>query len=176
MTTKEENVNTNTESVETIDTSVDPTTLTAEARERMALLAEETAIRQEKDFQDSLDAQKRAMNLLKGIAERTDAEKIADYLASRSQDIFFSQEANIKFVRKVEKKAFDDNGKPILDEDDNQVTEMVPAEAPSTIRNGPAVYEMPDSKTQHAGFYHEHAAEIIRAYPDVYKPIVRKGE
>lgn len=44
-------------------------------------------------------------------------------------------------------------------------------EAPRAVRDGFTVYELPDSKTQLAGFYHEKAAELCRAFPGLYKQI-----
>lgn len=50
------------------------------------------------------------------------------------------------------------------------------AEAPLTLISGPNEYTMPPSEEQLQGFYHEKSAEICRAFPGLYKPIIKKGE
>jgi hypothetical protein len=72
---------------------------------------------------------------------------------------------NIIFVRK--RTVTGKDGKPI----------KIPAEAPRFIRDGMTeVYELPDTETQQAGFYHEKAEAIRRLFPDAYKLPFVKGE
>jgi hypothetical protein len=73
---------------------------------------------------------------------------------------------NIVFVRKVPNPKAGLEGEP----------EFITPEAPTRIRNGQVVYEMPGTEEQRRGFFHENAAEIIRAFPEAYKPLRGKGE
>jgi hypothetical protein len=67
-------------------------------------------------------------------------------------------EANIIFIGKREFKG-----------------DLRPAVAPSSIIDGQDRIKLPSSADQVKGFYHENAAQIIRAFPKLYKQIKRKG-
>ena len=50
-------------------------------------------------------------------------------------------------------------------------------EAPTHLINGPTEFaDLPSSDEQLKGFYYERAAELCRAFPGLYKPLVKKGE
>lgn len=50
-------------------------------------------------------------------------------------------------------------------------------EAPATLISGPTTFDgLPSSKEQLEGFYYEKAAELCRAFPGLYKRIIKKGE
>lgn len=50
-------------------------------------------------------------------------------------------------------------------------------EAPKSLRSGPTVFEnLPSNEEQIEGFYYEKAAELCRAFPSLYKRIIKKGE
>lgn len=65
---------------------------------------------------------------------------------------------NIKFIGKVEIKG-----------------ETVKGEPPTNINTANGEITLPDADTQHKGFYHERANELIRLFPYFYKPITPKG-
>lgn len=50
-------------------------------------------------------------------------------------------------------------------------------EAPAKLISGDTVFKkLPNSETQLKGFYYEQAAELCRAFPGLYKRIIKKGE
>ncbi len=50
-------------------------------------------------------------------------------------------------------------------------------EAPSQIISGPSTFsDLPSSEEQLKGFYYERAAELCRAFPGLYKRLIKKGE
>lgn len=50
-------------------------------------------------------------------------------------------------------------------------------EAPASLISGPSTFDdLPDSETQLDGFYYERAAELCRAFPGLYKRLIKKGE
>lgn len=54
---------------------------------------------------------------------------------------------------------------------------LVEIEAPTTYSTPGSIFEnLPESDIQKKGFYYERAAELCRAFPGYYKPIVKKGE
>lgn len=58
------------------------------------------------------------------------------------------------------------------------VLELVssPPERIPTLRfDGMKRFDLPDGKTQLAGFYHEQAMDLIKAWPKDFKPIIEKG-
>lgn len=66
---------------------------------------------------------------------------------------------NIKFV-----------GKPI---ENHPGKAPIAAEPLRQINNDSAAYRLPDDfNVQRAGFFHPHAGEIVRLYPELYKLIV----
>jgi hypothetical protein len=46
---------------------------------------------------------------------------------------------------------------------------------PTWRRDGSTEFFLPDGKTQVAGFYHEKAGQLIRAFPSAFKAFVQKG-
>lgn len=46
---------------------------------------------------------------------------------------------------------------------------------PTFRKNGSKEYKLPDGETQLAGFFHEDAAGLIRAWPKDFKPLKAKG-
>ncbi len=59
----------------------------------------------------------------------------------------------------------------------NEGKKVRQTEAPEKLISGPATFEgLPDSETQLEGFYYERAAELCRAFPGLYKKIIKKGE
>lgn len=49
--------------------------------------------------------------------------------------------------------------------------------APAQLINGPTIFsDLPSSEEQAEGFYYENAAELCRAFPGLYKRLVKKGE
>ena len=53
--------------------------------------------------------------------------------------------------------------------------ELVKGEPFEFINTATGVITLPDAESQHKGFYHEKAGEIIRLFPQYYKPLVSKG-
>lgn len=50
-------------------------------------------------------------------------------------------------------------------------------EAPKKLISGPHTFKkLPSSEEQLEGFYYEKAAELCRAFPGLYKQIIKKGE
>lgn len=50
-------------------------------------------------------------------------------------------------------------------------------EAPKKLISGPDTFKgLPSSEQQLEGFYYEKAAELCRAFPGLYKRIIKKGE
>lgn len=50
-------------------------------------------------------------------------------------------------------------------------------EAPLNLISGPLEFgDLPSSEEQLEGFYYPQAAELCRAFPGLYKPLVKKGE
>lgn len=50
-------------------------------------------------------------------------------------------------------------------------------EAPKKLISGPTTFtKLPSSEEQLAGFYYEQAAELCRAFPGLYKQLIKKGE
>lgn len=61
--------------------------------------------------------------------------------------------------------------------DDRNIIFVRQDREPSTlIVDGQGSFELPDAETQKQGFYHAHAAQIIRLLPQSYKKFVRKGD
>jgi len=55
--------------------------------------------------------------------------------------------------------------------------EIVEMDAPASLRDGMTEFvDLPDSGSQKRGFYHPDANRIIRAFPQLYKSFVKKGE
>lgn len=49
-------------------------------------------------------------------------------------------------------------------------------DAPTQVSDGGVFITLPASDAQKKGFYHADAAQVIRAFPQLYKAFVRKGE
>lgn len=50
-------------------------------------------------------------------------------------------------------------------------------EAPRSLISGPDAFsDLPSSEEQLKGFYYERAAELCRAFPGLYKRLIKKGE
>jgi hypothetical protein len=48
------------------------------------------------------------------------------------------------------------------------------SEPPAHINTATGTIELPAENQQHKGFYHQEAANIIRLFPALYKPIITK--
>lgn len=75
-----------------------------------------------------------------------------------------AQEPNLIFVGKRE----------MFDAEEGKFVK-VPAEAPKFFNTAWGRVHLPDSETQHKGFYHERANLIRNTFPDLYKEPTSKG-
>lgn len=109
----------------------------------------------------------------------TDAEgapSIADLLAAEKEAEANAREAATGGPKEKDPVDTSPNVKFIGTRQRNGVEERL-TEAPDNLISGPDIFDnLPSSEEQIDGFYYERAAELCRAFPGLYKRIIKKGE